>query len=68
KDRDFNVTDRIIVTLERHPGILAAVEQFGEYIKAEVLANQLRLADQVPGEKVVLDEEVSLGILVEVDA
>lgn len=67
KDKDFNVTDRIIVTLERHPGIVQAAAQFGEYIKAEVLANQLRLADHVPGEKVMLDDEVSLGIAVEVN-
>ncbi len=67
KEKDFNVTDRIIVTLERHAGILQSVEKFGDYIQAEVLANQLRLADHVPGEKVMLDDEVSLGILVEVD-
>ncbi len=67
KDKDFNVTDRIIVTLERHPAIRQAVEQFGEYIKAEVLANQLRLADHVPGEKVALDDEVSLGMEVAIE-
>ena len=62
KDKDFNVTDRITVTLEKHQAILAAVEQFHEYIKAEVLATDLVLADEVEGEKVELDDVVSIGI------
>ncbi len=62
KDKDFNVTDRIIVTLQRHPAIVDSVAQFGSYIQAEVLANQLRLADNVAGETVMLDDEVSLNI------
>ncbi|MCA0238359.1 MAG: class I tRNA ligase family protein [Bacteroidetes bacterium] len=62
KEKDFNVTDRITVTLEKHQAILSAVEQFHEYIKAEVLATDLVLADQVGGEKVELDDVVSIGI------
>lgn len=62
KDKDFNVTDRITVTLEKHQAILSAVEQFHEYIKAEVLATDLVLADEVGGEKVELDDVVSIGI------
>ena len=62
KDKDFNVTDRITVTLEKHSAILAAVEQFHDYIKAEVLATDLVLADEVAGEKVELDDVVSVGI------
>jgi isoleucyl-tRNA synthetase len=62
KDKDFNVTDRVTVTLERHNAILAAVEQFHDYIKAEVLATDLVLADEVAGEKVELDDLVKVGI------
>jgi isoleucyl-tRNA synthetase len=62
KEKDFNVTDRVTVTLEKHSAILAAVEQFHDYIKAEVLATDLVLADEVEGEKVELDDVVKVGI------
>jgi isoleucyl-tRNA synthetase len=66
KDKDFNVTDRVTVTLEKHAAILDAVEKFRDYIKAEVLATDLVLADQVDGEKVELEDEVAVGIEVAV--
>jgi isoleucyl-tRNA synthetase len=62
KEKDFQVTDRIAVTLEKHAAILDAVAQFGEYIKAEVLAESLTLADSVNGEQVELNDEVTLVI------
>ncbi|MBC7775578.1 MAG: hypothetical protein H7246_09075 [Phycisphaerae bacterium] len=67
KDKDFNVTDRISVRIERHPAIVSGVEKFGDYIKEEVLANSLVLADKVEGEAVELNDEVSLVIEVMVD-
>jgi isoleucyl-tRNA synthetase len=66
KDKDFNVTDRIAVRIERHPAIEAAVAQFGEYIKEEVLANSLSLTDGLNGETVELNDDVSLVMAVEV--
>ena len=66
KDKDFNVTDRVTVTLEKHAAILDAVEKFRDYIKAEVLATDLVLSDSVAGEKVELDDEVTVGIEVAV--
>lgn len=62
KDKDFNVTDRVVVTLEKHPAILPAVEQFHDYIKGETLATDLVLADALEGDKVELNDEVALGI------
>jgi isoleucyl-tRNA synthetase len=62
KDKDFQVTDRIAVTLEKHAAILDAVAQFGDYIKAEVLAESLTMADSVNGEQVELNDEVTLVI------
>jgi isoleucyl-tRNA synthetase len=67
KDKDFNVLDRVTVTLEKHAAILDAVERFRDYIKAEVLATDLVLADQVDGEKVELEDEVAVGIEVSVN-
>lgn len=67
KDKDFNVTDRIYVRIERHPAIDAAVAQYGDYIKEEVLANSLVLADDVAGETVELNDEVTLVMEVTVN-
>ncbi|MCC6462088.1 MAG: class I tRNA ligase family protein [Saprospiraceae bacterium] len=62
KEQDFSVTDRVVITLEKHPAILPAVAQFREYIKGETLATDLVLADTMAGEKVDLNDEISLGI------
>ncbi|MEZ4960166.1 MAG: isoleucine--tRNA ligase [Saprospiraceae bacterium] len=62
KDKGFNVTDRINVRIERHGEVEAAVENFREYIKAEVLADSLILASEVAGEQVELADEVMVGI------
>jgi isoleucyl-tRNA synthetase len=62
KSSDFNVTDKIRVRIESHPKLTEAVEQFGDYIKNEVLATSLSLADGVDGEKVELFEDVAVGI------
>lgn len=67
KDKDFNVTDRVTVVLEKHEAILAAVERFHDYIKAEVLATDLLLSDVVEGEKVELEDGVMVGIQVTVN-
>ncbi|MFN0176056.1 MAG: class I tRNA ligase family protein [Saprospiraceae bacterium] len=69
KDKDFNVTDRIAVRMERHPTIITAVEQFGSYIKDEVLANSLVLVPQgqILGETVELNDDVNLVMDVMVD-
>ncbi len=65
KDKDFNVTDRIRVTLERKDVIVPAVEQYGDYIKTEVLAESLELSEGAPnGETIELPdgEEVSVDV------
>ena len=66
KDRDFNVTDRISVALENHTAVQKAVQDFGEYIKSEVLANSLVLSDAASGEVVEMNDEVTLRIAVQV--
>lgn len=67
KEKDFNVTDRVVITLEKHPAVLPAVERFHDYIKGETLATDLLLADAMKGEKVELNDEVMLGIEVVVN-
>ncbi len=65
KSKDFNVTDNISVQLERHAEVTPAVEQFGDYIKAETLATSLELVDTVEnGEELELPDEVKVNIKV----
>ncbi|MFK7983326.1 MAG: DUF5915 domain-containing protein, partial [Saprospiraceae bacterium] len=68
KTKDFNVTDRIKVAIEKHDLVTAAVASFGDYIKNEVLADDLTLVETVAGgEAIELPEEVTLGMLVELN-
>ncbi len=62
KDQNFNITDKISVKIERHAAILAAVEQFSDYIKEEVLATDLALVETLSVEKIDLNDSVSLKI------
>jgi Domain of unknown function (DUF5915) len=62
KEKDFDITDRIHVTIEKHAAILEAVANFSDYIKGEVLADSLVLADALTVDKTELNDEVSLGI------
>jgi len=66
KDKDFNVTDKIKVQLEQNAAVEPAVEQFGDYIKSEVLAKELKLVDQLSqGEKLELPDDAEAKVLVE---
>ena len=47
KSSGFEITDRIDIQLEHHPLTDKAVNQFGEYISSQVLANSLTLVDTV---------------------
>ena len=62
KERDFDMADRITLGIEAHPSIRAAVEQFGAYIQAEVLANTLTLADNITGDNIELADGISLQV------
>ena len=62
KDKNFDITDRINVIIEKHEAIVEAVAKFSEYIKGEVLADSLVLADALTVDKTELNDEVALGI------
>ena len=68
KTRDFNVTDKIAVTLENHEAIRPALEQFADYICTETLATSLDAKSDVEGEVIELNDQVSLNIQVEVQS
>jgi len=62
KTSDFNVTDKITIAIEDHEIIRAAVAQYGDYIKAEVLGVSIGLGNADSGELVEINEDVSLKI------
>ena len=66
KDKDFEVTDKIRVALQHDEALASAVEQYGDYIKAETLTTDLQLVDSViNGEEIELPGEVKVRISVE---
>ena len=65
KDKDFDITDKINVKVQRHEYVSDAIGRFGPYICAEVLADSLVLADVIAGEPVEMTDELQLRISVE---
>ena len=62
KDKNFEITDRIDVKIEKHAAIIEAFSTFSDYIKSEVLADSLVLVDALSVEKTELNEGVAFGI------
>lgn len=66
KDSDFEVTDRVKLTLQSSDYIKEAVAKYGTYICNEVLATELKMVDASDfGQEVELEEGVTLKIAVE---
>jgi len=65
KNNDLNVTDRIKLFIEDHAAVRNAIAQFGEYIKNEVLADEIGIEGSMLGDKEELVEGVEVGIGVE---
>ncbi|MES2458165.1 MAG: isoleucine--tRNA ligase [Bacteroidota bacterium] len=64
KELNFEVTDRITVTLQNHNLLATAVEKNKQYICAEILADDLKLTESLDkGNKIVIDD-VELQILI----
>ncbi len=47
KELDFQVTDRIILNVQKHDELNKAVENFKNYIASQTLAKDIRLADKI---------------------
>jgi isoleucyl-tRNA synthetase len=56
KDSDFEVTDRIILKIQKHDFYDLAVENFKDYICNQTLASELLLVDQLDAENSNLAE------------
>jgi isoleucyl-tRNA synthetase len=66
KEKDFDVTDRINVTLEKLPELDQALEKFEDYIKHETLINTLSVSEAVSGgQEIDLPGDVKAKIIVE---
>lgn len=63
KEKDFNITDRIEVQLQKDEAIVPAITQFGDYIKDETLSSTLELADAIEsGDTMNLPGDLELAI------
>ena len=47
KSSGFEITDKILIEIEKSDNVNAAVEEFKEYISSQVLANNITLVDKV---------------------
>ncbi|MFZ4544946.1 MAG: isoleucine--tRNA ligase [Saprospiraceae bacterium] len=65
KDKNFDITDKIRVQIQKHDFISAAIADFNAFISAEVLAISLEMAELTDGDLVEMTEELSLKIKVE---
>ncbi len=65
KESGFEVTDKIRVAIEKNPTTDAAVDGFGTYIAAQVLADVLEAKENVPNAVTVDLDEVSVKLSVE---
>jgi isoleucyl-tRNA synthetase len=65
KTMDFNVTDKINITVSDNEELRDAITHFEDYIKTETLGKTLQLATDVSGEEVELKEGVNVRIQVE---
>jgi isoleucyl-tRNA synthetase len=48
KTRDFDVTDRIVIRVKKHPALTRTLSDYGAYIREETLADTLTADDQAP--------------------
>ena len=56
KNSGFEVTDRIVISIEKNEKIETAVERFNSYICSETLANSIQIVDKLEGDDVLEDE------------
>jgi len=65
KNNDFNVTDRIDVFISKNDQVENSLASFDQYVKSEVLADEVVIKDKVEGEEFELVEGVTVNIAVE---
>jgi isoleucyl-tRNA synthetase len=57
KSKDFEITDRIAVRFSSNPLFDAAIEEFSDYIKTQVLADSIEIKAQTFEDEIEIDDE-----------
>ena len=68
KERDFEVTDKIILKIVQHPELMEAMAKYGEYIGNQTLALKVEIVDSLPegeGKLVEIEKDIETFIQVE---
>ena len=65
KSKGFEITDKILVTIQKDTRINEAVEEFKNYISNQVLAKEIVLTQLAEGEAVELEDDFQLLIHIE---
>lgn len=62
KDMEFEVTDKIIVSVQQHEEITTALNQHKSYICAEILAQDLLIVDTVADTKTIEINDITINV------
>ena len=62
KDSNFEVTDKIILRIVRHPELNEAMDKFGDFIGSQTLASRVELVDQLKDDDTGKLVEIEKGI------
>jgi isoleucyl-tRNA synthetase len=67
KDSGFDVTDKILIEIQKHDSINEAIGNFKDYIASQTLAKSIVLVDLVDGDgkEVEIDEEIKTRLKIE---
>jgi len=63
KDGGFNITDRVMLSIEKHDSINATLLNFKNYICAEILADDLQMVEQLSDAEVVEVNDFPIKII-----
>lgn len=66
KDKDFNVTDKIVIKLQDHKDILKSLQLFKELISMEVLASSIEISNEQFDEQFEWLEEEKIGYRIQI--
>jgi isoleucyl-tRNA synthetase len=62
KESNFEVTDKIILRIVRHPELNEAMDKFGDFIGSQTLASRVELVDELSGDETGKLVEIEKGI------
>jgi isoleucyl-tRNA synthetase len=64
KDQEFNVTDKITISIPKNDTLKKMIAEFGEYISNEVLANQITFVEKIENGVEVELNEIKIDLLI----